>query len=88
MNNYQFKNLLNDLSCNREIEFEFNNIKYSITNTKDHWYFYNNDKDKSVKICEFKDKKILINFVENLIIDDKSLKSIFDDSLYIDLYIL
>lgn len=88
MNTYQFSNLLEDLSCHREIEFKLNNAEYSITNVNEYWYFYDGIKDKTIEICKFGEDHILINFIENLHIEHTSLKSVFDNYLYSNLYIL
>ena len=88
MSDYQFENLINDLSCNREIEFEFNDISYSITNVKNYWYLSNDSENKSIKICKFDDGKSLIDFMRNLIIENTSLQEIFDKQVYTNLYIL
>lgn len=38
-NNYQFNNLIDDILCNRELEFKFNKNNYSITNAESYWCF-------------------------------------------------
>lgn len=87
-NNYKFNDLIDDISCNREVEFDFNKNNYSITNTEGYWYFYDKRKKRNIKICKFEETDILIDFIKRLHIEDISLKDIFDKSLYTDLYIL
>ncbi len=88
MNTYQFSNLVEDLSYHREIEFKLNDKEYSITNVNKYWYFYDGNKDKSIEICKFGEETMLIEFIENLHIEHTSLRSIFDNYLYSNLYIL
>lgn len=92
MNEYKFKDLIDDLLHNREIEFCFNNFSYSISNltinNKSYWQFDNNTEQKSTRICNFNENETLINFVKNLIIKDISLKDIFNNNLYTNLYVL
>lgn len=73
MSEYQFENLVKDLSCNREIEFEYNAIRYSITNAEKYWYLSNDSEHKSIKICKFDDGKILIDIMRNLVIENTSI---------------
>ncbi len=102
MNNdiYTFKNLVDDLYSGREIEFTFRNSDYSITNTNysigdledvnknPYWQFDNNTEKENKVVCGFEEINILIDYINNLLIKDVSLKYIFDKNLYTDLYVL
>lgn len=82
--NYNFSNLSNDLRDGREIEFEINRKKYSITNSIDgYWYLYcDTDNTELMKICEYGDKKKLVEEVAKYEIDSISIKEIFNSTYY------
>lgn len=86
-NNYRFNNLIEDILCNREVEFDFNKNNYSITNLERYWYFYDEANNKNIKICKFEETDILIGFIKRLCIDNIYLEDIFDENLYTDLYV-
>ena len=88
MDNYQFENLTTDLGHNREIEFYFNKMSYSITNANGYWNFDNNSENINTQICRYKENDTLINFVKNLYIENTSLQDIFNNNLCTKLYIL
>lgn len=88
---YNFTELSEELKIGREIEFEYNNMQYSITNSVDgYWYLYcDTNKKELLKICTFDDKKTLIKKISEYKIEEISIREIFDsykynkDSLYI-----
>ncbi len=93
LDNYKFKDLILDMSTGREIEFNFKNSEYSITNftNKDgeaYWQFDNNTENKNIIICKVGQDDILIDFIEKLRIKDIDLKDIFNNKIYTNLYIL
>lgn len=87
-NDYRFNNLIDDILCNREVEFEFNRNNYSITNAEKYWCFFDEGNDKNIKICKFEETDVLVSFIKRLAIENIYLKDIFDKILYTDLYIL
>lgn len=80
MAKYNFNDLLKDLEMGREIEFEYNNNQYSITNSVDgYWYLYcDSTKTELLKICEFNDTQKLIKTVAEYKINGTSIRDIFD----------
>ncbi len=84
MRKYNFKELADELRIGREIEFEFNDNRYSITNSMDgYWYLYCDTKNvELLKICEFNDKISLINKISEYEIEELSIQNIFDSFLY------
>ncbi len=81
---YSFKELSDELRIGREIEFEFNDKQYSITNSMDgYWYLYcDTNHVELLKICEFSDKVSLINKISDYEIEELSIQKIFDSFLY------
>lgn len=80
---YSFKNLSEDLAVGREIEFEYNNMQYSITNSFGYWFLYcDTTKTELLKICRFEDKKTLVKKVSEYKINGTSIQRIFDTFLY------
>lgn len=90
---YTFSKLLSDLSIGREIEFSYCGHSCGITNGRGSdglakWFF---DMDnKMVELCEFDDTARLLDLVGSLIVEDATLKDIFDNEKYApeSLYIL
>lgn len=84
MEKYNFDDLSKELKMGREIEFEYNNDQYSITNSVDgYWYLYRDStKTELLKICEFNDTQKLMNTVAQYQINGTSIKDIFDGYKY------
>ncbi len=77
---YDFDMLASDLATGREIEFEFNNTKYSITCFENRTKILFDDSNQ-ILIHEFKclsDK----NELSSILIGTTTLESIFRDKLY------
>ncbi|QOS99329.1 hypothetical protein JNUCC42_00580 [Brevibacterium sp. JNUCC-42] len=73
---YTFENLRQDLSMNREVEFKYEGNWYSITFSKEGWFFKKfNDIDGAIP---FKDE----TEIEYISINDRSLKEIFNNNEY------
>ncbi len=84
MKMYNFKEIADELNIGREIEFEYNDNKYSITNSIDgYWYLYCDTKDvEMLKICEFYDKKTLIEKLSTYKIEGIEIQEIFNSFKY------
>lgn len=84
MKKYNYKDLSEELSIGREIEFEYNNNQYSITNSSDgYWYLYcDTTNTELLKICEFDDKQKLIRIVADYKIKGITIQEIFDSFKY------
>ena len=84
MENYSFEDLSEDLKIGREIEFEYKNRKYSITNSIDgYWYLYcDTTKTELMKICKFEEKLELVKKVAEFKINEISIKEIFNTFEY------
>jgi hypothetical protein len=81
---YNFKEIADELNIGREIEFEYNDNKYSITNSVDgYWYLYDDTKKiELLKICEFSDKMTLISKLSTFKIEEIEIQEIFNLSKY------
>lgn len=84
MKKYNFKELADELRIGREIEFEFHDNQYSITNSIDgYWYLYcDTNHVELLKICEFNDKVSLIKKISVYEIEELSIQTIFDSYRY------
>lgn len=90
--NYKFKELEERLKIGEEIEFEYNNKNYSITNWDGHWWICNDTDHTTLGKVDHRSKDGYKNLIQELskpYIENKSIKEIFDnleydsDSLYI-----
>lgn len=85
-NGFSFSEILQALSCGREIEFSYQGKGYSITNdSKGSWNFYcDTDHELLRRICSFEDRAALVSFVKMQRIEGTPLSEIFDKRLYDD----
>ena len=83
MGNIIFNELADYLRRGREIEFAYNGKQYSITNHSGFWYLCD-DTDHILleTICRFDEKEILISKIADAIIDDLTIRQIFDGHFY------
>ena len=87
MKQYSFKNLSEDLEVGSEIEFEYDSMQYSITNSIGYWFLYcDTTKTELLKICRFEDKKTLVKKISKYKIDGISIQEIFDTFAYKELF--
>lgn len=83
MGNIGFNELADYLRHGREIEFVYNGRQYSITNHSEFWYLCDDTNHILLKtICRFEEKEILISKVADAIIDDLTIRQIFDRHFY------
>ena len=77
---YSFEQFIDDVKHGREIEFRINGVDYSITNTKMGWQIA---EDNCLIVNGVSDEDLIIQIIKNeVLLDGKSLKKIFDDELY------
>ncbi|MBQ6933489.1 MAG: hypothetical protein IJN37_03775 [Clostridia bacterium] len=81
-NNVTFKDLANFLRHGREIEFEYKNKQYSITNSRSVWHFCCDTDGSSITLCPFHDFEALVKGTAKIIIDGITVEEIFDRQLY------
>ena len=77
---YKYSDLADFLMHGREIEFVYKNRECAITNHTSRWWFY--DGVEQVEVCEFRNFELLVSKVAEYIVDDKTVRDIFDGGLY------
>lgn len=79
-----YNKLIKYLKNGREIEFTFNELNCSMTNFNNEWYFSinGNDENKSFVLSDFEDYDTLIESINKIVIEGKSIKEIFDNRKY------
>ena len=83
---YKYSDIEDFLMHGREIEFGYKGRECAITNHTNHWWFY--DGADQVEVCAFRDFEKLVSKVETYIVEDKTVRSIFDEGLYENISIL
>ena len=81
-NNVTFSDLANFLRHGREIEFEYKNKQYSITNSHYEWHFCCDTDKFSITLCQFPDFDTLVGKTAKIIIEGITVEEIFDRKLY------
>lgn len=77
---YPFSDIADYLMHGREIEFVYKGKECSITNHSGKWWFY--DGERNIELCEFENKRLLIEKVSDIVVEDKTIKEIFDENCY------
>ena len=78
-----FADLADYLAHGREIEFSYNNTAYSITNHSGFWYLCDDTRHILLDtLCRFEEKDILITKIATSVIDDITIRQIFDEQRY------
>ena len=78
--NYKFQDIEERLKIGHEIEFEYHNKKYSITNSDGHWWICNDTEHITLVKVNHKSRYGYKNLIQKLTkpyIEDKSIKEIF-----------
>lgn len=70
----------------RKIEFVYKDRECAITNHTKRWWFY--DGMDQIEVCEFENFTLLVNKIAEYIVDDKTVREIFDHGLYENVCIL
>lgn len=83
MRSIVFNDLADFLSHGREIEFSYKGRQYSITNHSGFWYLCD-DTDHILleTICRFEEKEVLVSKIAVSMIDDLTIRQIFDRQVY------
>ena len=82
---YTFQDIKKQLEIGREIEFQYHNKQYSITNWDGYWWIYNDTDHITLSKVDYRVKdsyKSLIQELSKLYIDNKSIVEIFDNLEY------
>ena len=77
---YPFSDIADYLMHGREIEFVYKRKECSITNHSGRWWFY--DGERNIELCEFEDKRLLVEKVADIVVEDKTIQEIFDENCY------
>ena len=77
---YTFDDMLNDLKCGREIEFEYKERNYSIVNSNGKWLYCIDN--QSTELCVFEEKRLLADRVKTLIVQNETMENIINKRLY------
>ena len=77
---YPFSDIADYLMHGREIEFVYKGKECSITNRIGKWWFY--DGERNIELCEFEDKRLLVEKVSDIVVGDKTIRVIFDENCY------
>lgn len=83
MENIVFNDLAEYLRHGREVEFAYKGRQYSITNHSGFWHLCD-DTDHILleTICRFEEKEILVPKIAVAMIDDLTIRQIFDMQVY------
>lgn len=78
-----FNELADYLRHGREIEFSYEGKDYSITNHSGYWYLCDDTENKLLEtLCPFDDKEALVSKTAIAVLDDLTIKQIFDGQFY------
>lgn len=83
MTSVLFSDLADYLRHGREIEFTYNGRRYSITNHSGYWHLCD-DTDHILleTLCRFEEKETLVSKIAATILDDLTIRQIFDHQVY------
>ena len=78
-----FHDLADFLRHGREIEFAYRGRQYSITNHSGTWHLCD-DTDHILleTVCRFEEKEILVSRIAEIVLDDLTIRQIFDGRVY------
>ena len=77
---YKYSDIADYLMHGREIEFIYKGKECSITNRIGKWWFY--DGEWNIELCEFEDKRLLVEKISDIVVEDKTIREIFDENCY------
>ena len=83
---YTYADIADYLMHGREIEFIYKDRECAITNHTKRWWFY--DGVGQIEICEFENFTLLADKISGCVVNDKTVRDIFDNGLYEDVCIL
>ena len=68
---YKYSDIADYRMHGREIEFVYKGKECSITNHSGKWWFY--DGERNIELCEFEDKRLLVEKVSVIVVEDKTI---------------
>ena len=77
---YTFSDIEDSLMHGRELEFSYKGRECAVTNHTKKWWFY--DGVVQVEVCDFENFKLLVKKVAEYVVDDRTVRDIFDEGLY------
>ena len=80
---YKYSDIADFFMHGREIEFAYKGRQYSITNHSGYWHLCDDiDHILLERVCPFEEKEVLVSKIAAFIIDDMTIREIFDRQLY------
>ena len=83
---YSYADIADYFMHGREIEFIYKDRECAITNHTKRWWFY--DGVEQIEICEFENFTLLADKISECVVNDKTVRDIFDNGIYEDVCIL
>ena len=83
---YSYEDIADYLMHGREIEFIYKDRECAITNHTKRWWFY--DGVGQIEICEFENFTLMADKISECVVNDKTVRDIFNNGLYEDVCIL
>ena len=78
-----FDDLADYLHHGREIEFSYKGRAYSITNHSGFWYLCDDTDHVLLEtVCRFEEKERLVSKIAAALLDDRTIREIFDEQGY------
>ncbi|MBQ5584756.1 MAG: hypothetical protein IIU74_08500 [Ruminiclostridium sp.] len=84
-----FGDLADYLRHGREIEFTYKGRAYSITNHSGFWHLCDDINHVLLEtVCRFEEKELLVSKIAAALLDDRTIREIFDEQVYDTLSII
>ncbi|MBR5792140.1 MAG: hypothetical protein IKY34_03405 [Ruminiclostridium sp.] len=78
-----FDDLADYLRHGREIEFSYKGRAYSITNHSGFWHLCDDTDHVLLEtVCRFEEKELLVSKIAAALLDDRTIRQIFDEQVY------
>ena len=78
-----FDDLADCLRHGREIEFTYKGRAYSITNHSGFWHLCDDTDHVLLEtVCRFEEKEVLVSKIAAALLDDRTIRQIFDEQVY------
>ena len=78
-----FDDLADYLRHGREIEFTYKGRAYSITNHSGFWYLCDDTDHVLLEtVCRFEEKELLVSKIAASMLEDRTIREIFDEQVY------
>lgn len=80
---YKYSDIADFLIHGREIEFAYKGRQYSITNHSGFWHLCDDTEHILLEtVCRFEEKEVFVSKVADFVIDDMTIREIFDRQVY------